>query len=324
MARIEIPREISEAPADRIFISVPVDGQPRMLSGARSPTIGQGAGDAASRQPSAYMLGNRNQGQNQQTTIQIVMRALVGTVLFDYLDEKSRDSGSIDLDFRTFGDIQHRFTVGDDSDNFKVLFEIEAEVSTGGAKGLSLIKGKANSTTGHQTAKFFEFDNSHVDETGNAGRELDPKRIREGGVLEVIDGSLSKDDYTIKLTGVSNEYEFVNVASNPLFLVCSAILYNDDKLAPQVYVPGRTAIANWPNDGQGSAAVIDHAGTLGKLQVVHRNQSVKWTAKGTVGGFQPTPGEDSLLYTLDVTLTEAMTKPILIHSSEAHYGNPAY
>ena len=41
--RIEVPRAISEAPTDRIFVSVELDGQLRQIVGARAPTVGQGA-----------------------------------------------------------------------------------------------------------------------------------------------------------------------------------------------------------------------------------------------------------------------------------------
>ena len=111
MARIEVPRSISEAPTDRLYTSVLIDQQLRQITGARSPTVGQGTGDAAAREPSAYLMGDQSAANNQQTTIQIVMRALVGTQVFDFLDEKARAKASIDLDFRTFGPIRNRFAL---------------------------------------------------------------------------------------------------------------------------------------------------------------------------------------------------------------------
>ena len=111
---------------------------------------------------------------------------------------------------------------------------------------------------------------------------------------------------------------------NPRFLVLSDVLYDVAGENPQPYVKGRSGIALWPSKGDASATVIDESALLLKVQVVHRDQSVHWTAKGTVGGFNPGLGEDSLLYTLDVTLSEAMARTVIIHSSEAHLGKPHY
>ena len=299
MARIEVPRSISEAPTDRLYTSVLIDQQLRQITGARAPTVGQGTGDAAAREPSAYLMGDQSAANNQQTTIQIVMRALVGTQVFDFLDEKARAKTSIDLDFRTFGPIRNRFPL-------KTEFIISAAGTAGGTKGLSLLAGPGL----------------------YMGTDAEKHTVREGGVLEVVDGPLTKEDYTVAVplegSAGSDYLPSVSTGINPRFLVLSDVLYDVAGENPQPYVKGRSGIALWPSKGDSSTTVLDEAALLLKVQVVHRDQSVHWTAKGTVGGFNPGLGEDSLLYTLDVTLSEAMARTVIIHSSEAHLGKPHY
>ena len=65
------------------------------------------------------------------------MRAMVGTRIHEYLAARRGASGSIDLDFRTFGLIRHRFPVQN-------LFAVAAEIGAGGARGLSQITGSAD------------------------------------------------------------------------------------------------------------------------------------------------------------------------------------
>ena len=139
--KIEVPRSISEAPTDRLHVSVKIDGLERIITGARAPTVGQSAGEGSTRSPSNYLLGARVQ-QNQQTTIQIVMRALVGTMVFDFLDQAARDEDNISLDFRTFGKIRDLFS---DVSRFAIAAKSEAN---NGTKGLSEITGVDPDTSG--------------------------------------------------------------------------------------------------------------------------------------------------------------------------------
>ena len=81
-----------------------------------------------------------------------------------------------------------------------------------------------------------------IDSTSN-------RTINEGGILEVVDGLLTKDDYTVEVSpGAVTDY-LPSAALNPDMLVIEDILYDANKLNPQAYIDGRTAIAMWPNKG---------------------------------------------------------------------------
>lgn len=312
MARIRVPTPISEAPTDRLRVGFDMDGTKRMLIGARAPTIGQGAAQGgAVRSPSAYLLSEQDD-DDQQTTIQIVHRALVGTQLFKWLEEKKRAKGSISLDFRTFGRILHRFK---DSDGDYAGFTVGPRATDGGAKGLSEISVRT-ATSGYYLADLF------VAGTDGLDKRFDKEKIKEGGILEVITDTSKDDGPTIRTGGLVSS-GFVKQDHNPEFMVISAILYDANGENPKAFVEaGASATFPWPNDGNGN---VTSAGVdTDKHLVAHREQSVRWTAAGTVQDHQPGFGEDSALYTLSVTLTSAMGEAVLIHSSEADEFNPHY
>ena len=124
-----------------------------------------------------------------------------------------------------------------------------------------------------------------------------------GVLVPVAAGTDEGDDFIL---------EDANLPSADLdFIVISDILYDAAGKNPKVYTKGRAAVAAWPSGTE-------------KHLIAHCDQSVKWTAKGDAQSFQPGFGEDSSLYTLDVTLTEAMPRAEIIHPADVGQGNPAY
>ena len=296
--RIEVPRSISEAPTDRLRVSVVIpdsagnQSRERLIPGARAPTVGQSAGDGNTRSPANYLMGARAQ-QNQQTTIQVVMRALVGTVHFDFLDQAARDEDNITLYFRTQGEIQAMFPAS------KGGFAVGASGAVGSAVAdLSEITG-AQGDGQHAAAEFT---------LGSEAEEDTKVHIDQGGVLVAVAAGTTKSSKIIAAEDV--------VLIGPSFLVVSDILYDADGDNPKMFTKGRAAIANWPTKA-GPAFAPEPV-------VAYCDQSVEWSAQGDVQGFQPGFGEDSSLYTLDVTLTEAMPRAKVIHPADADKGNLAY
>lgn len=291
--RIEVPRSISEAPIDRLVTSVKIDSILRAIPGARAPTFGT-EGVSTTRTPSEYLLGDRSDAEDN-TTVEIVMRALVGTTVFDHLDKQARASASVELDWRSFGPIIHRFGAND-------YWAIAAKVTASNpAKGLSELTPKAATSSPLVTKPSYKI-----------GDEEGTPKLRPGGVLEVVDNSKTKEDiqpFTVKATFTKRDH-------NPEFLVLQEVLYDDDGANPKLYVAGQdAAVGFWPNDGNETVASVTIQGQ-GAGRVVYRDQSVKWTAKGTVDSFEPSFAEDSSLYTLRVILSEAMPKATIIHSAE--------
>lgn len=288
MSRLNVPLSISEAPTDRLRVSVKDnDGNVRLIPGARAPTVGQGAGQGATRTPSQYLLGARGADTGQETTLQIVCRALVGTQIFDLLDEKARGDKPIELDFRTFGTIKRIVNAKAASIHFVIAAE---------SNGLSEISISGNALESHA---------DHI----SIGDDDDDDLIRGRQLSHVKTG-----------TKESSELEdFIEKAASegaPDFVVISEVRYKADGTVPKAYIIGRTA-ADFPNAKASPGEAVDGTIAIG-------DQCVMWTAKGVATSFQPNFDEDSLLYTLDVTLSAAMPKAQIIHPADVNIGNPSY
>ena len=302
MPRLNVPLSIREARTDRLRVSVKLDdGKERIIPGARAPTVGQAAGQGTTRSPSNFLLGARTQ-QDQETTIQVVLRALVGTEVFNFLDKTARDKAPIDLDFRVFGTID-RIVISEATGAAGIL-----EVADfAGIAGLSELKLKGN--------KFGlpAGDSGSSALTIGDDANSDLKRGTQLSIVKAGTIAGSKLESFIEADGTIGTNEDAKL---PAFLVVSDVLYDAAGENPKAFVVARTAITNWPNDGDISSAA-DNTIAIG-------DQCVKWTASGEATGFQPGFGEDSALYTLDVTLTDAMPTPRIIHPAEVNIGNPAY
>ena len=279
MVRLDVPLSIAEAPTDRLRVSVDIDGNKRLIPGARAPTIGQAAGEGAGRTPSQYLLGAQVQ-ENQQTTVQIVQRALPGTQVFDFLDQAARDQDEIDLDFRAFGSLKHVITVAA-TKGFMIGVE---------ANGLSELS-------------------LHADVLADIGlgnaSDKNVKLVAGSMLAHVKDGTEEGSD---------NE-DFIEKAATPSvpdIWVVDSIIYTGT--AAKAYVKGVATQHGFPN-ASGSPNVV----IAGDVAIC--DPSVHWTAKGNATSFQPGFGEDSALYTLDVTLTESMPRALPIHPADVNEGN---
>ena len=280
MARLDVPLCIAEAPTDRLRVSVEISGDLRLIPGARAPTIGQAAGEGAVRTPGQYLLG-KNVQEDQQTTVQIVQRALPGTQVFDFLDQAARDNDEIDLDFRAFGSLMKVVTTMTKADEH---FEIIAADST----GMSEVQ-----------------IGSIADLTIGGGSEAD---LFPGIVLYHVKTGTTKD------SGNEDFIEHHGTASDPEFVVISDVFYDSSGASPKAYTKTILTAAGFPNDSSTVAT-----GVVGDVAIAH--PSVKWTAVGNATSFQPGFGEDSALYTLDVTLTEVMPRAEVIHPADVNIGN---